>query len=348
MFQDKLRGFLKNKFPDARDASGNKEIAMRCRFCGDSQGNKSARHLYISLGTDQAPPMFKCFKCNESGILSAKILQGLVDCSDNGEFLAEFRNNNMKVIKTSKNVMKNRQAYRIFNTFVSNSDISNAKLHYINKRLGLQLTFNDILENKIVLNLKDLLASNRVDKFTRYPNIIDELNDCFIGFLSMDNGFINMKNLVYKKQELSKSINLRYVNYSIFDNQDNARRYYTIPTKSNIASMEPIHIHIAEGPFDILSIFYNLRGANRVQNIYSSIGGKSYLNLVKLYIKEMGLMNVVFHIYVDNDISDDEIKHIADLLRPLGIVVYLHRNMYPGEKDFGVSKDKIKEQIIKI
>jgi len=348
MLQDKLRDFLKKKFPDARDASGRKEIAMRCRFCGDSQTDMSARHLYISLGDDSTPPMYNCFKCPASGILSPEILQRLVDCTEDGELLSILRNSNLKIIRSSKNIIKKTQAYHIHNTFITDGVLSKAKLRYINKRLGLDLSYSDILENKMVLNLYDLLNKNRITKFTRYPNIMDQLNDCFMGFLSMDNGFLSLRNMVYKEKELTKSINLRYVNYNIFEDGISNRKFYAIPSKCNVTSIEPINIRIAEGGYDINSIFYNLCDGNRVQNIYTSVGGKAYLNVVRLYLTDFGLSNVIFHIYTDGDVKTESIKFISNILKPLGIPLYMHRNVFPGEKDFGVPKNRIKDQIIKL
>jgi len=348
MFQDKLRAFLLGKFPDAHNASGNKEVALRCRFCGDSSTNLKDTHLYIYLGNDDdKPPMYNCFKCNQCGILTPDILRSLVDCNQDGDLIHELKSYNAKTIKTSKNRLRSNKTYKISNKYLRDDELSKAKLLYINRRLGLNLTYADLLQNKIVLNLLDLLNGNRIEKYTRYDNIVKELDDSFIGFLSMDNGFINLKNL-HKPGVVNKYIDRRYTNYSIFEGEDNTRRHYNIPTRCNIVSPEPIKIHIAEGPFDILSIFYNLNNGNRQQNIYTSIGGKSYLNVIKLFLSGFGIMNCVFHLYVDNDVSDSEIKAISNLLSPIGIQIYMHRNIFPGEKDFGVKSEKIKDQIIRI
>jgi hypothetical protein len=343
--QDNLRNFLLNKFPDAHNASGNKEVSLRCRFCGDSSTNLRATHFYVSLGSEDKPPLYFCFKCGEKGILTPDILMALVDCGQDAELLCDLRNHNTKSIRANKNRLNRNKVYRVSNKYIRNDDLSNAKLHYINKRLGLNLTFDDMIKNKIVLNLLDLLNYNHINKYTRYDNIVKELDDSFIGFLSMNNGFINLKNL-RKPGTVNKYIDLRYVNYSIFESEENSRRFYTIPTKSNILSPEPIQIHIAEGPFDILSIFYNLYKGNRRQNIYTAIGGKSYLNVIKLFLSGLGIMNCIFHLYIDNDVSDYEIKPIFELLSPIGIKLFIHRNIYPGEKDFGVKLEKIKDQIV--
>ena len=41
-------------------------------------------------------------------------------------------------------------------------------------------------------------------------------------------------------------------------------------------------------------------------------------------------------------------ERVAKVIRPFGCPIYIHRNLYPGQKDFGVSMDKIKESIIKM
>lgn len=348
MFQEKLRDFLLRKFPDAHNASGNKEVAMRCRFCGDSMDNRKATHFYISLGVDDKPPLYFCFKCGERGKLSPEILLALIDCSQDTELIQELRNHNLKTARNAKNRLNKSKVYKLYNRFVRDDELSRAKLFYINRRLGLNLTYSDILQNKIVLNLLDLLNYNKINKYTRDRNVVEQLDDSFIGFLSMDNGFVNLKNLMKDKGKVHKSIDLRYVNYSIFDGDDNSRRFYSIPTKCSLSSSEPIHIRIAEGGFDISSIFYNLCNGNRKQNIYTSIGGRSFLNVIRLFLTGLGVMNCIFHLYADNDMDDWELEKISSVLSPIGIPVYLHRNMYPGEKDFGVKLSKIKEQIVLI
>ena len=39
---------------------------------------------------------------------------------------------------------------------------------------------------------------------------------------------------------------------------------------------------------------------------------------------------------------EDVVKYV----KPFNNPVYINRNLYPGEKDFGVSMDKIKESIV--
>ena len=41
-------------------------------------------------------------------------------------------------------------------------------------------------------------------------------------------------------------------------------------------------------------------------------------------------------------------EKIVNVVKPFCCPIYIHRNLYPGEKDFGVSMDKIREAVIKM
>ena len=154
-----------------------------------------------------------------------------------------------------------------------------------------------------------------------------------------------MRNLDIVKN-IYKGIDMRYVNYNIFGKYDNTKRFYTIPTQIDLLDPRPLQLHIAEGPFDILSIYTNLRDHDR--SIFSSIGGSGYAGLLRIFICELKCPNMEIHIYPDNDVSRDYILDIIDILRPFKYTFYIHRNLYPGEKDFGVSASKIQEAIERI
>ena len=343
MFGDELKKFLLARFPDAREVSGGREVAMRCRFCGDSQKDNNARHLYISVADNV--PMYNCFHCPAHGMLTDEVLKMMLPdfTTTDIEMFTALKNNNRTKLKTIRMIMNKNHTYNIFNTYISDNQMSKIKLQYINKRLGLNLTYRDLLEDKIVLNLWDLLDSNHITEYTRYEKTIDELNKYSIGFLSMDNSYVTMKNLNYGKS--SKYLNNRYNNYSIFKNPVQSKKIYLIPTQVNLASIISIKVHIAEGQFDILSIFYNLRGGDRRNNIYAAICGKSYSVVMEMFIREFGLMNIEFHIYIDNDIKQSELDGVKRICKDFEIDTYIHRNTYIGEKDFGVDLQHIKESI---
>jgi len=339
-FKSELIQAILNTDKFAKLVSGNKEILTRCKFCPDSS-NMNHAHMYISTGQNDEPIYFYCHKCNTTGIVTHKRLLewGIYDVNLGSNLI----NYNKDVLKLSKNKrFKDSEIYKLNNSFISNNNLSKVKLDYINNRLGLNLTYNDLLDNKIVLNIKDLLYSNNITEYTRKEYIIDELNSMFLGFISQDNAFINMRNLFINKT--SKLLQKRYINYNIFNKFDNTLRFYTIPT--NIDLSKQIKIYIAEGPFDILSIKYNL--VKDINNsIFSAICGSSYINAIKHFIT-MGLINIEFHIYIDLGIPDYIVRLIRDKLIIFNNPVYIHTNIYPGEKDMGVRKERITERIYKL
>ena len=111
---------------------------------------------------------------------------------------------------------------------------------------------------------------------------------------------------------------------------------------------ERINVHIAEGPFDILSIRYNLRGINS-PDIFMAICGSGYKGALMYLMDKLKLFYFNLHIYPDNDNmgTDDMIdRDIITTIRPLvGTKIFVHRNTKPGEKDFGVPINRIQESV---
>lgn len=343
-FSETYRNFLKSKLPLAKDASGKSEIVTRCMYCSDSKDPKKG-HFYISIPKrEDEPSYFYCQKCQSFGVVTSKKLieWGLYD-PDISIVLNKY---NSKVFNTGNTKLKNKilgsDIYYIKQTKITDDKLSRYKLNYINKRLGTNLTYDDCLKEKIVLNLSDIMEENHL-KPTRNENIINSLDNGFVGFLSYDNAFLNMRNMDIIK-DLYKGIDKRYINYNLIDKIDNTQRFYIIPTNIDIMNPNPIKIHIAEGPFDILSIYHNVRH-DHDNSIFAAIGGKRYLGIIKYFINVMKLVNIEIHLYLDKDIENWLVDKIKDVLYPFFINIYIHRNMYPGEKDFGVPLSRIDEKI---
>lgn len=340
-----FREFLKSSIiPFAKDASGKTEINCRCFYCADSKDIRKG-HFYINCDfSDDKPPWFYCQKCHTTGVVSSNHLLewGIYD----PEVAINLTKYNKRIMSLSKNrKFKSNYVYNIRNTIINNDKLSEYKLNYINNRLGANLSYRDCLDMKIILNLKDLLKENKL-KPTRHNNIIDQLDSNFVGFISFDNAFISMRNLEIGK--VYSNIDKRYINYNIFDSFENTKRFYTIPTTLDITNINPIKLNIAEGAFDILGIYYNLFNGKSDNSIFTSVGGSGYLGLIRFFVVTQKLFNLEIHIYADNDIERDKMIYISNLIKPFGFRFYLHRNIYPGEKDFGVPKNRIKETIERI
>lgn len=337
---------LQNIQPWAKEASGGREINCRCFYCPDSK-TKSKGHMYIKIPqSENDVSTFYCQKCKTTGIVTSRTLMDwdIYDASLAGELTAY----NKDVLSKPQNRMfRDYDIYRINNVVPKDSKLSRFKLNYINNRLGTSLTYKDCLDLKIVFNLKDIIINNNL-KYTRYTQIVDALDIGFIGFISHDNAFLNMRNLDIL-ENLHQSINKRYINYNLVGKFDNTCRFYTIPTTLNFLTLgaQPLQIHVAEGSFDILSIYLNL-GKPHVNAIYTAIGGSGYKGILRYFISKLRIPNLEIHIYPDKDISRDSMLDLAYYLRIFGYTMYIHRNIFPGEKDFGVPLGRINEVIERI
>ena len=329
-----LKEYLRQNF-NAKIAAGGREIVKRCHICGDSK-NLSDAHMYI--GFRDGTIVYNCFKCGAKGIVDRKFLkdmgcyeQSIIDlCSEQNS-----KNNNLSSTKSRALFASSKAKHLLIP--LSNNDFAIKKFNYIANRLGLAIDSSFIQRFKIILNLKDFLDLNGITRYTRDPTVIDILDKFFLGFLSADNCYVILRRMV-PEGKLPEYIDYRFVNYNIFNLSDSAKKYYTIPTTVNMN--QPLSIHIAEGVFDILSIYLNLQHDNP-NALYTAICGKSYEEIVKYIIVEYGFMNCNLHIYPDADIDTRIIKSIANKVRIFGMSTFIHRNTFQGQKDFGVSKDLI-------
>lgn len=336
-----LKEYMTSNF-GAKIASGGREIVKRCHFCGDSR-NPSDMHLYIGIASDGFIK-YNCFKCNTGGIVDAKFLRDL-ECFDTG-LINLCVDHNRKLLESNRSQSGTLSKFSYLQNIVmplSDNDFANKKLDYISNRMGHVFTIHDINRFKIILNLKDFLDINGISKYTRHPDLIDLIDKYFIGFLSMDNKYIIMRRLI-PEGKLPEQIDTRYLNYNI-TGSTNAMKYYIIPGYIN--PYQPLDIHIAEGGFDILSIYLHVApiGSNA---IYAAIGGKSYINLVKFFVINYGFIGFNLHLYPDSDIDFREMKNIKNEITPFGINCFVHRNISNGQKDYGVSMNKIADSITKL
>lgn len=338
-FAEDLRDYICSIAPEAKVVSGGREITMKCKFCGDSR-KIGSQHLYIFLGDDNKPPMYHCFKCGESGLLTRKTLQEILGYS---VFLSDYITSELE--RRSKDFKKksqyeprqNRKYMVYYNYPMQMTKNIQAKMMYINNRLGVNLSLEEMVSNKIVLDLDSMLGYNRLQIKSLFWKDASKYS---IGFLTMDNAYVTLRNI-------SNKLDFRYKNYNIFDSYDTSMRFYCIPHRLNPTNPYPVNIHIAEGAFDILSVCYNLCGGDKINNIFLASNGKGYHNVLKFMLSTYPLVNVIIHIYLDNDVESSYVHPLCDYLTDIGIPVYLHRNSFQNEKDYGVPAARIVDNVIR-
>lgn len=342
---NKFCNYMLSHMSNAHFASGKRQINCRCPDCGDSINQQSA-HMYIRVPRPEElkPSLYYCHKCGYRGLLTYKnfIDWGIYD----QEIVAELEAYHKLVAgsKGNRKYFNSGTIYNVFQSYTNPDAKSFEKLAYINNRLGTNLNFNDIHRLKIVINLRDLLRENNITNLTRQPSIINDLDREFIGFLSVDNAFINMRRTC-EEGIVYKSIDKRYINYTLFDKFDNSNKFYTIPSMVDLSMPGNVKLHIAEGPFDILSVYFNCR--HMEPGIYSSVTGNNYATTIMYFMRDLAIPNLELHFYPDNDKfgTDKNLRRIMSLVPDRHNPVYVHRNISPGEKDFGVTPDRIIEQV---
>ena len=340
LFGENLKRYFLSVIPSAKLASGGKVINCRCFECGDSSNPRSA-HMYLGMPTQNNAGWFYCHTCNCHGYITHRKLldwniydPGIAD-DLYSHYISVLRKSPIKFNTVGK-------VYNVINRCARLDELTMIKMQYINNRLGTKLDLRDFQNLKVVLNLNDFLNENNITRFTRNYNIIQDLDRAFVGFLSLDNGFVTLRKI--DDQVVYESINKRYVNYKVFDKEDTSERFYVVPQNIDLLSTNRIKLHIAEGAFDILSIYLNLR--NREPGIYATVSGSNYSSIISYFMIEKKLPWLEIHLYPDNDKNNWIMKRIIDNYKPFQIPIYIHRNMSPREKDFGVSIDRIKETII--
>ena len=336
--QDKedIKQYLLNTMENAVPASGGTQVICTCNLpgCDDTK-----QHLYIGPFDDSdSPIMYNCWKCQQHGIVNAAFMAqyGIHESSN------ILNRNKSGGMYSGRAIAYGNNAYHFHSTMVTDCELSRNKLQYINERLGFSFGYQECLSNKIILNLFDFMTENMITVQTRNMKELKQLNDCFIGFLSRSNGSLNMRNLM--PGQVLPSIDKKYLNYNVtkkkFDND-----YYILPTSFDIT--QRVKIYVAEGPFDILSIKYNVM-KDFENALYIAGKGKAYESAIKNEILNHSVMFADVHYFVDNDVPDNFIhRFINNSFRPFtGFRFYIHRNGYPNEKDFGVPAYRIVDNCV--
>lgn len=347
-FYDVLREQLHRLFPEAKEDGAGANCLINCPLCAREGNPDHNRHMSISLGKDGKPLLYNCWRnSSHRGLLTSGNLEMLSRESlipPDAGVLEAIDAYNKRSGKMNRYTLGNDAKLRIDAVQASPTELNEIKRLYICKRIGVDLPFEELVRDKVVFSIKALLEGNYVTKTTRAPQIVDLLDQFFVGFLTNNNSSLILRNMVSGKVDLPESISDRYIKYSII--QGTPAGYYVIPTQSNV--YQQINVHMAEGTFDILSVFYNLRETNRLNNVYASIGGNSYSSMVEYFLCTVGLVDVVFHVYIDNDIKPNVLPELERILRPLELECYIHFNAKDGEKDFGVPMDRIQERVYRL
>ena len=324
-----------------------KQHYTRCPYCGDSR-NLSHAHLSIKIdtGTDDII-LYRCLKCNVSGIVDETVLSEL-DIFFDQDSLEKLRVYNKKSMRLRRVSDTEHERYNI--PLPSNTISNQNKLNYLNKRLGVELDSQQVKDLKILLSLSDFLRENQLipgeNGILEYTNfsMLQLLERDYIGFLSCNNNRIVFRDITGKNK-------YRYYKVIINEKNLNGDSFFSLPFHIPLVYTNDVNIHIAEGPFDILSIKENLVQSTE-NNFYYAICGFGG-SVILRYLIQMGVnTGLNLHIYCDADKPDYVQKkqwlYKQPYLSEWVDHIYLHRNVFSKEKDYGVPLQRIVDSKTKL
>ena len=320
------------QLPHAHRINHN-QLALRCMFCGDSKKDPRKTRFYVQTNLNNDKPiLFNCFNCGENGILTPSVLRtfDINDLQLNSNLIT-YNKNIHKNFNKIFNITDNKFNYRVPIGRYDTSD--EIKKQYIEDRLGVSFTFEELQKLKVVFSLEQLLSTNNIETVTTSKKRANLLNDDYVGFLSVRNEFVIFRDITNKNQ-------LRYDKYSVVPTIDNTRKFYTIPNKIDILTNEPIDINLAEGTFDILGVYYHVKNKKIKNQVYAAVCGSAYTSVIKYFIS-LGLIgdNINVNIFSDADKDYFWYSKMVKELSPFvnSINIYLNTK----SKDFGVHKENI-------
>lgn len=343
MDSTELKTIIRDKLINELDVShpvGPYMVVTRCPFCGDSKKDRKKGHFYVKLDTrnEDEPILYICHRCNESGILNPSVMRTLElnDLEVNGALISY----NNKALKNSNKRLGITDNFYNFKVPMPNLEnpLSYKKRDYINNRLGLNLSFEELVNLKTVFSLGQFLRVNEIERYTLKQERMTLLHTNYVGFLSTRNEFINFRNL-YKDK------NLRYDKYSILGGIDQSRKFYTIPNKIDLLTTKTINLNLAEGTFDIFGVYHHIMDREKENMIYASVNGSSYLSVIKYFIGMGVIGNVNINIFSDSGLDHNFYRYNLKSIAPwVNDVNVFHNTHYDenGKADYGVPANKIK------
>jgi DNA-directed RNA polymerase subunit RPC12/RpoP len=320
-------------FPEMKNDSSGLEYIVECPYCGHTSTHP---HLYIKidLADEKSPMVYKCMKCNEAGLVNRDMLGDLgifLDSEDD----EELDNLNKKAKHRRPNNLQIEDYTPIIH---KDTVVARKKLEYFNERMGSHIEFKDAYHYNMILDIYEFLKTNNIASTpTVSPKMMDIVQKNYIGFLLHDRNTVVCRN-IYPDEKF------RYFKFKLNPNNTTSS-FYCIKDDLQLLYTGDVHIHIAEGVFDILGVLLNTENIVADNWIESQVliatCGFGYKNILRHLLTSGINTGLHLHIYADADKTDyDQRKEYIQYKEWFDRII-IHRNEL--EKDFGVKRSYIKQ-----
>lgn len=327
---------LKQNVNPCRLTSSQDETMVRCPFCGDSKKSNKSTHMYIQNNT---PFKYFCQRCNASGVMNSKVLEMLnSNQADIGSYINSEYNNYLSNLNRKYGKSFIDRNTKILDYYPDQyNELEIGKINYINERLGITISESDISLYKLILNINDFYRKNNFDIDNKLQ--INTLNQNYFSYMLNDRNTINCRKM------FNEVTGKKHFKQKIFKNlAEESNRFYSI-TNNLVLDQNVYNVHIAEGFFDIISVFNHIHNREINDNdLFIANNGKGY-KFVFDYLSKLGLLNMNISIYSDKDVKLSDYKSYRMLGNSIAVKLNdanIYYNLHEEEKDFGVPKDRIK------
>lgn len=310
-----------------------KEISIRCPYCGDSKRNPRATHMGVKfMPTTQYPvPAYHCFKCDESGSINGRFLKDVgIDNVVIKKYLKYRKSSVYKSTPVIKEVSFSKSTYEYNFRYLKDSE----QYKYLSERFKMEFDEDDIKRFKVILDPNGFLDNlyrglSKAERKEIEPKI--DLSR-HIGFLTQDGN-----QAVFRA--VNKDVEPRFYNMTI--KETDYRKLYIIDNEIDVKANK-FNFVLTEGVFDLIGVYKHFyKDSNQLSNtIFVAALGKSFQEPINRLIQG-GFLN--FDIFLFSDSSDDvDLDFYIELFKnPYIDEIHVANNTKAGEKDFGVSLDRI-------
>lgn len=317
----------------------------RCPYCGDTDKSLREGHFYIMINLyDEYAMGFNCFRCGETGVINEET----IDLMGGDDTLKQDINIlNKKSKRVNKKLIIAEEKLLYFDFIQPEVDKSKEyqrqKLQYVEDRLGIVLSDEDIHDYKIITSLDAFLKENDIHEYMLEKAILYNIEKNYVGFLSNGNSHIIFRDITEKQKFQS-------IKYPITKDCTRNKIFYSVTGEIDLYTTEEITINLSEGVLDTIGITEHFH-QKKPNTMNIAVTGKYYGIMISRLI-QMGLVgsNITINIYSDNDkmygnknnsytTSIDYYKKTLGKFKSLYKAIYVFYNM--KAKDFGYPKEKI-------
>lgn len=326
------------RLPHAKENGARTHVMVRCPICGDSPKHPYDTHCYIDIEAGK-PVSHYCHLCNAGGFVKSSFLRALN--VNNMNMITQVRMYNNAFRKAGG---LNKENWRKRNGGIIDIRMRSSvpvykkltdytfKLDYIANRLGVDFGYAEIPKFRVVLSLADYLKYNGLSINPKMAYRGELIEKDYVGVLSMSGDYIIFRNT-------KKNKNPRYINYPVFKVNEDSTKAYIIPNEVDIMA-DDVEFNIAEGWFDILGCFFNVKNERRENAIYVAVCGSGFRNIIKK-ISGMGFIdNLNLNIYSDND-GNHDVGYYHNIITMKDVYKSLHIYYNTLDKDLGTRKENI-------